>query len=102
MVLVGSSLAGLAIGCLVSYLLIRLFDKVPTENPILKAEILSVVALGIGMVLAGVGASRLESNDALRYFLIGALLNVPRFLILGFVIGYLFKRVYAGAPDSRN
>ena len=98
MVLVESSLGGLAIGCFVSYLLIRFFDKIPTETPILKAEILSVVALGIGIVVAGVGASRLESNDALRYFLIGALLNVPRFLILGLVIGYLYKRLYVSTP----
>jgi hypothetical protein len=102
MVLVESSLGGLVIGSFVSYFLIRLFDRIPTQSPVLKAEILSVVALVIGIGVAGVGASRLEPNDALRYFLIGALLNVPRFLILGLVIGYLYKRLYVSTPDSRN
>jgi hypothetical protein len=102
MVLVESLLGGLLFGFFVSYFLIRLFDKIPTETPILKAEILSVVALVIGIIVAGVGASRLEPSGALRYFLIGALLNVPRFLILGLVVGYLYKRLYVSTPDSRN
>jgi NhaP-type Na+/H+ or K+/H+ antiporter len=102
MVLVESLLGGLLFGFFVSYFLIRLFDRIPTENPILKAEILSVVALVIGIIVAGVGASRLEPSGALRYFLIGALLNVPRFLILGLVVGYLYKRLYVSTPDSRN
>jgi hypothetical protein len=102
MVLVESLLGGLLFGFFVSYFLIRLFDRIPTENPILKAEILSVVALVIGIIVAGVGASRLEPNDAWRYFLIGALLTVPRFLILGLVIGYLYKRLYVSTPEGRN
>jgi hypothetical protein len=85
-----------------AFFLIRLFDRIPTENPILKAEILSVVALVIGVIVAGVGASRLEPNDALRYLFIGALLNVPRFLILGLVNGYLYTRLPVSTPDSRN
>lgn len=101
MVLVESSLAGLVIGSFVSYLLIRLFHRIPTQIPILKAEILSVMALVIGVLVAGVGASQLEPNEALHYFLIGALLNVPRFLVLGLVIGYLYERLYVSAPDGR-
>jgi hypothetical protein len=94
MVLVESLLAGLIIGCGVSYFLLRFFDKIPTKNPILKSGILSFVALVIAIVMIQGAASFLEpSGDALRYFLIGAMLNVPRFLILGMVIGYLYKRL---------
>jgi len=94
-VLVESLLGGVIIGCCVSYSLLRFFDKIPTKNPILKSEILSFVALGIVSILLGVAASR--TSDALHVFLIGAMLNVPRFLILGLVIGYLYKRLYGSA-----
>jgi len=94
-VLVESLLGGMIFGCCVSYSLLRFFDKIPTKNPILKSEILSFVALGIVFILLGVAASR--TSDALHVFLIGAMLNVPRFLILGQVIGYLCKRLYGSA-----
>ena len=85
-------LGGLIISCCVSYFLLRFFDKIPTKNPILKSVILSFVALGIDFILLGVAASR--TSDALHVFLIGVMLNLPRFLFLGIVIGYLYKRVY--------
>jgi hypothetical protein len=95
LVLVGSLLGGLIIGCCVSYFLLRFFDKIPTKNPILKSVILSFVAQGIVLILLGVAASR--TSDALHVFLIGAVLNVPTFLFLGIVIGYLYKRLYGSA-----
>ena len=94
-VLVESVLGGMIIACCVSYLLLRFFDKIPTKNPILKSVILSFVALGIVFILLGVAASR--TSDALHVFLIGAMLNVPRFLFLGIVVGYLYKRLYGSA-----
>jgi hypothetical protein len=96
LVLVGSLLGGLIIGCFVSYSLLRHFDKIPTKNPILKSLILSIVALTIAVVMVQ-GASSLLRGDALHVFLIGAMLNVPRFLFLGIVIGYLYKRLYGSA-----
>jgi NhaP-type Na+/H+ or K+/H+ antiporter len=90
---VDSLLVGMIIGCLVSYSLLRFFDKIPTKNPILKSEIVIFVALVIVLLLVEVPAS-FRTSDALYYFLIGALLNVPRFLLLGLVIGYLYKRSY--------
>ena len=93
-VLFQSLLTGLIIGCGVSYFLLRLFDKIPTKDPILKSEILSFVALVIAIIVIQGAVSFLEpSGNALRYFLIGAMLNVPRFLILGIVIGYLYRRL---------
>ena len=94
---VASLPAGLIIGCCVSYSLLRFFDKIPTKNPILKSVILSFVALGIVFILLGVAASR--TSDALHVFLIGVTLNIPRFLFLGIVIGYLYKRLY-GSESS--
>jgi hypothetical protein len=85
-------LGGMIIGCYVSYSLLRFFDKIPTNNPILKSVILSFVALGIVFILLGVAASR--TSDALHVFLIGVMLNIPRFLFFGIVIGYLYKRLY--------
>ena len=94
-VLVEGLLGSLIIGCFVSFFLLRFFDKIPTKNPILKSVILGFVALGIVSILVGVAASR--TSDALHVFLIGEVLNVPRFLFLGIVIGYLYKRLYGSA-----
>ena len=91
-ILVESLLGGLIIGCFVSYSLLRHFDKIPTKNPILKSLILSIVALTIAIVMVQ-GASSLLRGDALHVFLIGAALNVPRFLSLGVIIGYLYNRI---------
>src|SRR5665647_1603550 len=91
-VLVQSLIFGLIIEFLVSDFLLRFFDKIPSKNPILKSEILSLVALVIALIVLGVAASR--TSDALQVFLIGAMLNVPRFLIPGIVVGYLYKRLY--------
>jgi NhaP-type Na+/H+ or K+/H+ antiporter len=90
---VDSLLVGMIVGCLVSYSLLRFFDKIPTKNPILKSEIMSFIALVIALLLIEVPAS-FRTSDALYYFLIGAMLNVPRFLLLGLVTGYLYKRSY--------
>jgi hypothetical protein len=94
-VLVQSLIFGLFIEFCISYFLLRFFDKIPTKNPILKSEILSFVALVIALILLGVAASM--TSEALSVFLIGAMLNVPRFLIPGIVVGYLYKRLYGSA-----
>ena len=85
-------LGGMIISCCVSYFLLRFFDKIPTKNPILKSVILSFVALGINFILLGVAASR--TSEALHVFLIGVMLNIPRYLFFGIVIGYLYKGLY--------
>ena len=95
MILVESVLGGMIISCGLSFFLLRFFDKIPTKNPILKSVILSFVALGIVSILVGVAASR--TSDALHVFLIGVTLNIPRFLFVGIVIGYLYKRLYGSA-----
>jgi hypothetical protein len=90
---VGSLPAGLLIGFLMSFFLFRFFDKIPTKNPILKSVILSLIALIIGTILLEAPAS-FGTNDALYYFLFGTMLNVPRFLFVGIVVGYLYKKLH--------
>ena len=91
-------LGGLIIGFCVSYFLLRFFDKIPTKNPILKSVILSFIVLIIVTMLIEVPAKFLApTNDALRYFLIGAMFNVLRILALGIVIGYLYDKLNGGA-----
>ena len=97
---VASLPAGLIIGCCVSYSLLRFFDKIPTKNPILKSVILSFIAQGIVLILLGVAASR--TSEALRIFLIGAVINVPTFVIPAIVIGYLYRRLCKGSDPSAN
>jgi len=96
-VLVEALLGGMIISCFVSFFLLRFFDKIPTENSILKSVILSFIVLIIVTILLGGPASFLTPSDPLRYFLIGALFNLLRILALGIVIGYLYKRLYGSA-----
>ena len=99
---VASLPAGLIIGFCVSYSLLRFFDKIPTKNPILKSVIISLIALVIMTILNLVPQSFLGQRDVLHYFLIGIMLDTPRFLFLGIVIGYLYRRLYKGSDPSAN
>jgi hypothetical protein len=93
MALVEALVGGLIIGCCVSYFLLRFFDKIPTKNPILKALILSFVA----MVIIEVLSTLVNPNNASVYLLIDTGMNVPRFLALGIVVGHLYDKLNGGA-----
>ena len=97
--LVEALVGGLIIGFGVSFFLLRFFDKIPTNNPILKSVILSFIAFVIAMILLEAPAS-FRTSDALYYLLIGVIFNVPRFLFVGIVIGYLYKRLYKGSNPA--
>ncbi len=99
---VASLPAGLIIGCCVSYSLLRFFDKILTKDPILKSVIISLIALVIMTILNLVPQSFLGQRDVLHYFLIGILLDAPRFLFLGIGIGYLYGRLHKGFDPSAN
>ena len=92
----GGLLVGLIIAFGVSYFLLRFYDKIPAKNPILKSVVLSFIAFVIAMILLEAPAS-FRTSDALYYLLIGVIFNVPRFLFVGIVIGYLYKRLYGQA-----
>jgi|WetSurMetagenome_2_1015567.scaffolds.fasta_scaffold340367_1 hypothetical protein len=91
---VDSLLAGMIIGCCVSYFLLRFFEKIPAKNPILKTVILSSIALVVFIILIDVPMILNQSSGYLCYFFIGAIFNVVRFLFLGIAIGLLYKRLY--------
>lgn len=86
---------GIIIGCGVSYLLLRYFDKIPSKNPILKSGIISFIFLIIAEVLVDVPQSffgkSISFNDS-YYFIVGVMFNTVRFLSLGIVIGYLYNQ----------
>jgi hypothetical protein len=81
---------------LISYILVRFYGKIPIKNPILKSLMLSFISLVILLLIIEVPSS-LRTGDASYYFLVGVLLNVPRFLVSGIVIGYLYKELYESA-----
>jgi hypothetical protein len=87
-VFVESLIGGMTISCFLSYFLLLFYQRIPTRNPIQKSVILSFIALFLVLILVYIAASR--TSDALNVFLIGAVLNLPRFLAVGMVIGYLF------------
>ena len=95
--LLAALLGGLIIGFCVSYFLLRFFDKIPTQNPILKSVILSFIVLIIVTISIGGPSSFLATSDFLRYFLIGTIFNVIRILALGIGVGYLYNNLNGGA-----
>jgi len=100
--LLESLIGGLIIGFWVSYFLLRFFDKIPTKNPISKSVILTFIVLIIVTILIGGPSSFLATGDVLRYFLIGTIFNLLRFIALGIGIGYLYRRLYKGFGPSAN
>ena len=91
--LVEALVGGLVIGFCVSYFLLRFFDNLPTKNPILKALILSFVA----MLMIEVLSTLVNPSNASVYLLIDTGMNVPRFLALGIVVGHLYEKLNGGA-----
>ena len=95
--LLESLVGGLAIGFLVSYPLLRFFDRIPGRNAILKAILVSLCALVLVTVLFGRPSSFAATDNVPRYFLIGTMINVIRIPVLGLAVGYVCKRRYAPA-----
>jgi uncharacterized protein YacL len=92
--LVESLIGGLIIGFCIGLVLLRYFATIPTNNSILKSVILSVIALVFFTVVFEAPGTFLTSTDnAMRYFFIGTMINVVRILALGLVIGYLYGRM---------
>ena len=92
MALVEALVGGLMIGGCVSYFLLRFFDMIPTKNPILKALILSFVA----MLMIEVLSTLVNPSNASVYLLIDTGMNMPRFLALGIVVGHLYDKLNGG------
>jgi hypothetical protein len=92
--LLAALVAGLIVGFAVSYVLVRFYERIPTEGPIWKSVVLSFIALVVMTALLEVPARFLTAtSDAWRLFLIGLVFNVVRILALGVAIGYLYARL---------
>ena len=78
----------MVIAAFVSYSLLRFFDKIPVKNPIPKALILSFLDLVIIKVLS----TLVNPSDASVYLFVDTVMNAPRILALGIVIGYLYNK----------
>jgi Na+/phosphate symporter len=99
---VASLFLGILIGCCVSYLLLRFFEKIPVKGPILKSLILSFIALAMAVILIDVPMFFQEPSASYDYLLIGVMFNTVRFLILGFVVGHLYKRLFMEREHARE
>ncbi|MFZ1283118.1 MAG: hypothetical protein WAQ75_03225, partial [Propionicimonas sp.] len=94
-------LAGLIIGFGVTVCLLRFYGTLPTSSPILKALLLSLVALIVATILVEIPPRLLTAtNTPPRYVLIAAAFNTLRFLALGLAIGYLHGRTQKTDPEK--
>jgi uncharacterized protein YacL len=98
--LLESLIGGLIIGLLVSYPLLRFFDRIPVKDPILKSVILSSIVLVIVTILLGGPSSFFATSNVARYFIIGTVFNVIRITALGIAIGYVCNRQYREIKSS--
>jgi hypothetical protein len=80
---------GMVIALCVSFFLLRFFDRIPTNNPISKALILSFLAMLIIEILS----TLVDPKNASTYLLVDTAMNVPRFLALGWVVGHSYDRL---------
>jgi hypothetical protein len=79
---------GLVIACCVSFFLFRFFDRLPGKNPIHKALILSFSAMAVIEFLSALG----DPAHASVYLVLDTGMNIPRFLALGWSIGFVFEK----------
>jgi hypothetical protein len=86
--LVEALVGGLVIALGVGIFLHCFVAGIPGKNPIYKALILSFSALAIIEALSALA----NPAHASTYLLLETGMNVPRFLALGLVIGYVFDR----------
>jgi hypothetical protein len=87
--LVEALAGGLVIAGCVSFILLRFFDRIPGKSPILKALMLCSGAMVIIEVLSAIG----DPTHASVYLLLDTGMNAPRFLALGWMIGYVFDKL---------
>jgi hypothetical protein len=79
---------GLVIALCVSFFLLRFFDRIPGKKTIFKALILSFFVMVMIEVFSALG----NPAHAFVYLVLDTVMNAPRFLALGFIIGYLFNQ----------
>jgi hypothetical protein len=91
--LAAALVGGLVIALCVSFVLLRFVDRIPTRSAIPKALILSFLA----MVMTESLSVLADPGNASVYLLIDTVMNVPRFLALGTVVGLLYGKLEGNA-----
>jgi len=86
--LVEALAGGLVIAFSVSFFLLRFFSRLPGKNSIQKALILSFSVMVIIEVLSAIG----NPAHALVYLVLDTGMNIPRFVALGWTIGFVFDK----------
>jgi hypothetical protein len=87
--LVEALVGGVVIAICVSLILVRFFDRIPGKQPIFKALILSFIA----MFMIEIFSTLVNPNNAYVYLLIDTGMNLPRFTVLGIVVGFLNNKL---------
>jgi hypothetical protein len=100
-VLGGSLVGGLVIGCGISMALLRFSSRIPGRGTLSKSLVLSCAALGLATIVLWATSQSIDT-DATRAFFIGALLNVPRFPAVGAVIGALHRWLHKPATGTNQ
>ena len=90
--LLESLIGGLIISLWVSFPLLRFYNRIPGNDPIIKSVLLSSLVLVIVTVTLGGPSSFFATSNVLRYFINGTIFNVIRITALGIAIGYVCKR----------
>lgn len=91
-------LGGLLIATAVTYSLLRFPAAIPGRSTVVKAGLLSLLALIFVTAVLEVPAKFFPATpipNAMRYFLIGTAFNVLRIFALGLVVGRLSRRLNA-------
>lgn len=78
-------IGGLLVAICVSGVLLTLRDRIPGVNPVFRAMFLSLVIMGVIEVFSLV----LDADHLSIFHVVGAVINLPRFLALGVTIGWL-------------
>lgn len=67
-----------------------------------KSVIVTFILLILVTILIGGPSSFLATGNVLRYFLVGTIFNLLRFLALGTYIGYVYQRLDKRSELSAN
>ena len=86
--LVEALAGGLVIALYVGFFLLRFFERLPGKNAITRALILGFGAMVIIEILSALG----NPAHASVYLLLDTGMNAPRFLALGWTIGFVFDK----------
>jgi hypothetical protein len=86
--LVEALAGGLVIAGCVSFIMLRFFDRIAGKNPIHKALILSFSAMAVIEFLSALG----DPAHASVYLVLDTGMNIPRFLALGWSIGFVYEK----------